>query len=47
MCAIQGKDSSAYADVEEIAAHFFRNKSAVSFTHVVVLDFRQDLNASN
>ena len=46
MCAIQDKDSSAYADVE-IAAHFFRNKSAVSFTHVAVLDYRQDLNAIN
>jgi hypothetical protein len=48
VCAIQGKDSSACADFEETAAaHFFRNKSTISFTHVAVLVFRQDLNASN
>jgi hypothetical protein len=45
--AIKGKDSSAYADAEESAALFFRNKSVVSFTHVAVFDFRQDLIASN
>ena len=44
---IQGKDSSAYANVEETAALFFKNKSAIYFTHIAVLDFRQDLNASN
>jgi len=47
VCAIQAKDSSACADIEEIAAHFFRNKLAISFTRVAVVNFRHDLNASN
>jgi hypothetical protein len=39
-CVIQGRDSRVYADAEETAALFFRNKSAV-------FDFRRDLIASN
>jgi hypothetical protein len=33
--------------LEEIAVCFFKNKLAISFTHAAVLDFKQDLNASN
>jgi hypothetical protein len=44
---IQGRDSRVYADAEETAALFFRNKSAVYFTYVAVFDFRRDLIASN